>query len=72
MGFFGETIVAVEAAGEYRVPPPPGAQHSVAIPGSKLPGRSEVYRHWRFTESLLATLDPAVRLLPFLPLVSRL
>lgn len=61
MGFLtGETIVAVEASAQYRAPPPPGAKHSVAIPGSKKPGRSEVYRHWRFTENLLQTLDPAV------------
>ncbi|RDW71313.1 hypothetical protein BP6252_07876 [Coleophoma cylindrospora] len=43
-----------------RVPPPSGAPHSVAIPGSEREGRSAVYRHWRFADGpLLQTVDPA-------------
>lgn len=54
---------AVLEAEKHRPPPPPGAPHSVALPGSKIEGRSEVYRHWRFTDGLLSRLDPAVYLL---------
>ncbi len=29
-------------------PPPPGSPYAVPVPGSERPGRSAVYRHWRF------------------------
>ncbi|KAI9725514.1 MAG: hypothetical protein M1828_003185 [Chrysothrix sp. TS-e1954] len=51
----------VENAEPYRPPPPPGAPHSIALPGTKKDGRSDVYRHWRFTDGLLQTLDPAAK-----------
>jgi len=38
-------------------PPPPNAPHSVAVPNSERPDRSAVYRHWRFKDELLASLD---------------
>ncbi|KAF1990902.1 long-chain-fatty-acid-CoA ligase/ protein binding protein [Aulographum hederae CBS 113979] len=53
--------LAVERAVAYNKPPPAGSPHSVPVPGSKTEGRSEVYRHWRFKDELLQTLDPAVR-----------
>lgn len=46
---------------ELIAPPPPGTPHGVAIPGSERPNRSQIYRHWQFTnQPLLETLDPAV------------
>ncbi|KAI9782198.1 MAG: hypothetical protein M1839_005312 [Geoglossum umbratile] len=41
-------------------PPPPGTPYSVPLPGSETKGRSKVYRHWRFKDAILRTLDPAV------------
>lgn len=52
--------VALTKAAELYNPPPPGSPYSVPLQGSDTPGRSQVYRHWRFTEKLLETLDPAV------------
>ncbi|KAI9886061.1 MAG: Peroxisomal membrane protein pex16 [Watsoniomyces obsoletus] len=46
---------------ELMVPPPPGTPYSVALPGSEREGRSKVYRHWRFQDALLETLDPEIR-----------
>jgi hypothetical protein len=58
---FGTTPLVVERAADFSKPPPIGQPHSVALPGSKKEGRSAVYRHWRFQDELLKTLDPAVR-----------
>jgi long-chain acyl-CoA synthetase len=33
----------------------------VGLPRSEKPDRSQVYRHWRFQDGLVETLDPAVR-----------
>jgi long-chain acyl-CoA synthetase len=52
----------VDRVNEIRAPPPPGKPYSVALAGSKVEGRTPVYRHWRFTDGLLDTLDPKVRL----------
>ena len=41
-------------------PPPVGSCYSVTLPASEKPGRSKVYRHWRFRDGLLKTLDPKV------------
>ncbi|KAF2811883.1 long-chain-fatty-acid-CoA ligase/ protein binding protein [Mytilinidion resinicola] len=57
---FGSTPLALERAAELAKPPPVGQPHSVALPGSKQEGRSAVYRHWRFQNELLKTLDPAI------------
>jgi long-chain acyl-CoA synthetase len=46
---------------EIRPPPPPGKPYSVALPGSKVEGRTPVYRHWRFVDGLLESLDPQIR-----------
>lgn len=51
---------AVQAAEQLQVPPPQGSPQSVALPGTAQPGRSPIYRHWRFQEKLLDTLDPNV------------
>lgn len=50
----------LDRAREYNRPPPPGSPHSVAVPDTKQDGRSEVYRHWRFKNGVLKTLDPKV------------
>ncbi|KAA6409794.1 MAG: AMP-binding enzyme [Lasallia pustulata] len=47
-------------AKEIAVPPPVGSPYSVPLPGSEQEGRSKVYRHWRFPDELLKTLDPMV------------
>lgn len=42
--------------------PPPGSPYGVPVPGSERPGRSAVYRGWRFRDrELLTTYDPNVR-----------
>ena len=53
--------LVVTLSAEIARPPPPGAPYSVSLEGSELPGRSQVYRHWRFKDALLETLDPEVR-----------
>ncbi|KAI9752787.1 MAG: ubiquinol-cytochrome c reductase core subunit 1 [Chaenotheca gracillima] len=47
-------------AKEIAVPPPVGSPYSVALPGSETEGRSKVYRHWRFKDGPLKTLDPSI------------
>ncbi|KAH0158339.1 acetyl-CoA synthetase-like protein, partial [Aureobasidium melanogenum] len=51
---------ALARANEIRVPPPPGAPYSVAVEGSEEPGRSKIYRHWRFKDGFLHSLDPQI------------
>ncbi|QPG97472.1 hypothetical protein C2857_006376 [Epichloe festucae Fl1] len=42
--------------------PPPGSPYGVPVPGSERPGRSAVYRGWRFRDrDLLTTYDPEIR-----------
>ena len=48
------------AADQFHVPPPTGSPYSVAVPGSESENRSAVYRHFRFPEKLLQTLDPTI------------
>ncbi len=50
----------LEVAKDYHTPPPAGAPYSVPVIGSEQPGRSAVYRHWRFRDGVLKTLDPNV------------
>lgn len=45
----------------YSQAPPSGASFSVPVPGSEKAGRSPTYRHWRFKDGLLQTLDPNVK-----------
>jgi len=53
--------LAIRKAKEFRQTPKQGEPYSVAVPGSQKEGRSPVYRHWRFKDGLLETLDPAIR-----------
>jgi long-chain acyl-CoA synthetase len=53
--------VHLKKAEEYLKPAPKGQPYSVPLPNSEKPGRSKVYRNWRFRDGLLETLDPAVR-----------
>lgn len=55
--------VARAEARRIHAPPPPGSLQSVALEGSGTAGRSQVYRHWRFKDGLLHSLDPKVKLL---------
>ncbi|KAL8736055.1 MAG: hypothetical protein Q9181_002604 [Wetmoreana brouardii] len=50
----------LERGKQLAAPPPFGSPYSVAVPDSKQPGRSAVYRHWRFPDGLLKTLDPDI------------
>lgn len=50
----------LELAKDYRTPPPAGEPYSVAVPGTEQPGRSATYRHWRFKDGILKSLDPNV------------
>ncbi|KAG9695462.1 acetyl-CoA synthetase-like protein, partial [Aureobasidium melanogenum] len=52
--------VALARANEIKAPPPPGAPYSVPLEGSEESGRSKVYRHWRFKDGLLHSLDPQI------------
>ncbi|KAI9823325.1 MAG: hypothetical protein M1832_002549 [Thelocarpon impressellum] len=51
---------AIARMKEIAVPPPAGSPYSLPLPGSERPGRSKVYRHWRFQDEMLQTLDPAI------------
>lgn len=53
--------VASAKAAELIKPPPTGAPYSVALRDSEKPGRTKVYRNWRYTDGLLDTLDPKVK-----------
>lgn len=50
----------LERAKQIYEPPSAGAPYAVPLPDSEQPGRSAVYRHWRFQNSLLKTMDPNV------------
>ncbi|KAH7230846.1 hypothetical protein B0J15DRAFT_472851 [Fusarium solani] len=53
-------IVAKATAAALQVPPAPKTRHSIASAEHAGEGRRKIYRHWKFTDSLLETLDPAV------------
>ena len=43
-----------------QAPPPAGTPYALPIPGSEKPGRSAVYKHWRFQNiPLLERLEPS-------------
>ena len=50
----------LELAKDYHTPPPAGGPYSVTVPGTEQLGRSATYRHWRFRDGLLKSLDPNV------------
>lgn len=50
----------LELAKDYRTPPSAGSPYSVPVPGTEQPGRSATYRHWRFKDGILKSLDPNV------------
>ena len=63
----------LELAKDYHKPPPANSPYSVTLPGTEQPGRSAIYRHWRFKNGLLKSLDPNVgRLLAGYSLQSQL
>jgi long-chain acyl-CoA synthetase len=53
--------LSIERARELQGAPEPGKPVSVPVPGSQREGRSAVYRHWRFQDALVETLDPKVK-----------
>ncbi|TID19963.1 long-chain-fatty-acid-CoA ligase/ protein binding protein [Venturia nashicola] len=53
--------VAVDRARELQPPPKAGDPYAVPVPGSKVEGRTHAYRHWRFQDKLMETLDPNIR-----------
>lgn len=46
---------------ELYTPVPPNQPQSIAVPGSQKPGHSPIYRHWKFQDGVLETLDPNIR-----------
>ena len=50
----------LELAKDYNKPPPARGPYSVPVPGTEQLGRSATYRHWRFRDGLLKSLDPNV------------
>lgn len=50
----------LELAKDYHTPPPAGTPYSVTVSGTEQPGRSATYRHWKFRDGLLKSLDPNV------------
>lgn len=60
MTFFSSRPANLQRASELHPPPPKGDPYSVALPNSEKPGRSKVYRHWRFQDALLETLEPQI------------
>lgn len=50
----------LDRAREISVPPPAGSPYGVPLPSSEQPDRSAVYRHWRFRDELLKSMDPNV------------
>lgn len=53
---------ALSRAKKLTIPPPSGSPYSVALPYTEKEGRTKVYRHWRFKDELMQSLDPSVRL----------
>lgn len=53
-------MAILDRAKEIAAPPPVGSPYSIPVPNSEQPGRSAVYRHWRFQDALLQTLDPNI------------
>ena len=51
----------LERAKEFHAPPPPGSPYSLPVPGTEQPGRSPTYRHWRFKNGILKSLDPSMK-----------
>ena len=51
----------LERARDFHAPPPHGEPYSVTVPGSEQPGRTPIYRHWRFRDGVLKSLDPNVK-----------
>ena len=50
----------LERAKQIYEPPSVGASYAVPLPDSEQPGRTAVYRHWRFQNGLLKSMDPNV------------
>ena len=50
----------LELAKDFAASPPAGGPYSVTVPGTEQPGRSATYRHWKFRDGLLKSLDPNV------------
>jgi long-chain acyl-CoA synthetase len=43
--------------GQLKEGPPDGVPFSVALRGSRQPGRSPVYRHWMYQDALLTSIE---------------
>ncbi|KAG9947959.1 acetyl-CoA synthetase-like protein, partial [Aureobasidium melanogenum] len=49
-----------ELLDQLREGPPKGSPFSVALNNSQIPGRSSIYRNWKFQDALLTSLDPNI------------
>ncbi|KAL0259184.1 medium-chain fatty acid-CoA ligase faa2 [Diplodia seriata] len=56
-------LLAVQRAADIGGIPPNGKPHSVPVPGTATENRSATYRHWRFADRPLETLDETVQTL---------
>lgn len=50
----------MQRAAELQGVPPAGKPHSLPVPGTATENRTAAYRHWRFVDGLLETLDSSV------------
>lgn len=58
---FGSMDPQIQRAMELQAPPPQGKPYSLPIPGSAAPGRTAIYRHWKFVDQpLLERLTPEI------------
>lgn len=53
------TVIS-ELLDQLREGPPKDSPFSVALNNSQIPGRSSIYRNWKFQDALLTTLDPNI------------
>lgn len=53
-------LLAVQRAAEVQGLPPANKPHSVTVPGTATETRTATYRHWRFPDGPLETLDERV------------
>lgn len=61
MAIFSSDPPHVQKAKELHKPPEKGQAHSIAVPNSTKSGRTPVYRHFRFPDGPIETLEPSVR-----------
>lgn len=59
--FLSSKPAYLKYAEELQGPPAKGQPHSLPLSNSQKPGRTPIYRHYKFRDGLLETLDPEVK-----------